>query len=257
MKYTHELIKLKMFFVLPFLLGVALWHLTNHEFWWLILILALLVYYPVHFFGSAIGHHKLFQHKAFKAKTWYPFLATFFASIAFWGDPLGASMVHRIHHKYVDGPLDPHSPCHGRWHSFLGWMWSYRPPAREIYIIADLIRDYPWMVKYRRWEFLVPLIFHCGLYLINLELFLVVVLACLLSIFNGLFVNAFSHDPTLPGNKSLNRMFLARLINSVFIHRLHHDQPGLWDNSHNDVRDWSALIIKYFLAADQNNVKGL
>lgn len=244
-----------MFVAIPLLTIFLLWSLAVHEFWWLILILAWLAYYPVHFLGSAIGHHKLFQHRAFKARAWYPYVATFFGSISFWGDPLGASLVHRIHHKHVDTELDPHSPCHGRWHSFIGWMWNYRPPSREIYIVSDLIRDYPWMIRYRRWEFMVPLIFHSALYVINTDVFLIVAIACLMSIYNGLYVNSYSHDPRLPGAKSVNRPWLARLVNSVFIHRHHHDHPGLWDNSIDGIKDWSALVIKYCLAADRHNVK--
>lgn len=76
-----------------------------------------------------------------------------------------------------------------------------------------------------------------------------VLIACLLSVHNGLAVNAFSHDPNLPGpDKSRDCVWLARWINPIFLHRYHHQEAALADYSQGSVRDFWAVLIRRCLA---------
>jgi fatty-acid desaturase len=239
-------ILLKMFVFVPLLPGLVVWTLWGEEYWLLYVLAGVLLYYPVHQLGQAIGYHKLFAHRAFKPNKWYPYVATFVASIAFYGDPLSSAMIHRIHHRYSDKEGDPHSPVKGRFHAYLGWMWRYKPDPKEARSVVDLIRDFPWMVGYRRYEWLVPLVFHTTLYLLSPTISCVVLIACLLSIHNALAVNAFSHSPTAG---ALDIPFLARWANPAFMHKYHHDNGRLMDYSHKGVVDhWAWFTAKFLVS---------
>lgn len=230
---------------LPFLVAFVLW---NNPLWPLVVVAGVLLYYPIQQFGQAIGYHKLFAHRAFAPRAWYPYVSAFVGSAAFYGDPLSAAMIHRIHHRYADTDKDPHTPTHGRFHAYIGWMATYKPSARDAMCISDLIRDYPWMLKFRRFEWLLPYVFHGALLAASPEIGCAVLIACQLSIHNALAVNAFSHNPNLLGtDKSVDSVFLARWVNPIFLHKHHHIHAGLVDYSTQGVTDYWARLIRHVL----------
>lgn len=238
----------KMFFVLPalpLLIAVTLW---GNPLWPLVVAAGILLYYPIQQFGQAIGYHKLFAHRAFKPRRWYPYLSAFVGSIAFYGDPLSAAMIHRIHHRYSDTDKDPHTPNHGRFHAYIGWMATYKPSAKDAMCVSDLMRDYPWMLQFRKYEWLVPYAFHGALYWLSPEISCAVLIACQLSIHNALAVNAFSHNPKQSGpDKAVDSVFLARWVNPIFLHRHHHSHGSLVDYSTQGVTDYWARLIRAVL----------
>jgi fatty-acid desaturase len=249
----HPTVKLAVLFkmfvaipLLPFLVAYTLW---GSDWWPAVFVAGVILYYPIQQLGQAIGYHKLFAHRAFTPRAWYPYMATFVASVAFYGDPLSAAMVHRLHHRYADTDGDPHSPVYGRFHAYLGWMRSYTPEVKDARCIADLLRDYPWMVRYRRYEWTVPWAFHTTLYVWSPLASCAVLIACWLSIQNALLLNAFSHDPHIDGSdKAVDKAWLARWVNPAFMHKHHHTRASLADYSHDGVRDHWAGFIARFLA---------
>jgi stearoyl-CoA desaturase (delta-9 desaturase) len=234
--------------MLPFLVAYTLW---GNPWWPAVLVAGVVLYYPVQQLGQAIGYHKLFAHRAFTPRPWYPYLATLVASVAFYGDPLSSAMVHRLHHRYADTDRDPHSPLHGRFHAYLGWMRSYTPDVKDARCIADLLRDYPWMVRFRRYEWIVPWGFHTTLYVWSPMMSCAVLIACWLSIQNALLLNTYSHDPHDPRIEGVDRAvdtaWLARWVNPAFMHRYHHTHASLADYTHAGVRDHWARFIDRFL----------
>lgn len=235
---------LKMFVAVPLLSLLTIYQLLTSPDWYMILLIGLVIYYPIHQLGQGIGYHKLFAHRSFTPKSWYPYISTFFASISFYGDPLSSAMIHRLHHKYSDTLKDPHSPNKGRFHAYIGWIKSYEVDVKDSRIILDLLREYPWMIPYRKIEWAVPLLFHTLTYLINPLLFWTIMFACLLSIHNGLIVNAFSHDPGLKElNQATDNKFLGRYVNPIFLHKYHHDFGSLYDYSYNGIKDYWAIVI--------------
>lgn len=232
----------KMFVVVPLLpLGIA-YALWGNPWWPAVVLAGVVLYYPIHQLGQGIGYHKLFAHRAFTPRAWYPYLATFIASTAFYGDPLSAAMIHRLHHRYADTAQDPHSPMHGRFHAYLGWMRTYTPDVKDARCVVDLIRDYPWMVGFRQWEWVVPWVFHVTLFTLSPLVSCAVLIACLLSIHNALAVNAFSHG----ANGSIDSPFLARWVNPIFLHDFHHKNGSLLDYSHAGVKDhWAGFTARY------------
>ena len=234
---------------------MVLYGIAINEHWYLLLLCGIIMYYPILALGQGIGYHKMFSHKAFKPKKWFPYLSAFIGSISFSGGPLGYALIHRIHHKHVDTELDPHSPMRGRFYAYIGWMGSYAPPENERYIVLDLVRQYPWLVFYSKYEWLVFLTFHTTMFLLSPTLFLVIMMACLLAMNSSLLLNAFSHDASSEGWSAKDKIWLAKYIGLSFLHKQHHNDAGKWDYSDGEVKDFTRWFIKNWLAEDPNKVK--
>lgn len=234
---------------------VVMYGIFTNEHSFMLLICGVLMFYPIMNLGQSIGYHKLFAHKAFRPKKWFPYLSAFIGSISFFGDPLRSALLHRFHHKYVDSDLDPHSPRRGRFHAYISWLYSYVPPSNERHILKDLIRQYPWLLTYSKYEWLVFLTFHLITFLISPELFLIIMLGCLIAMNNALLLNAFSHGPSEKGWEAKDTIWLAKFVNPAFLHKQHHDVAGKWDYSDGKVKDFTKWFIKNCLAEDPNKIK--
>jgi stearoyl-CoA desaturase (delta-9 desaturase) len=85
--------------------------------------------YIYHAMGITIGYHRLLSHRSFsvtsRAVEYFWVLAGF---TAFEGSPIWWSAIHRAHHRWVDTPLDPHSPRYGWFHSYFGWLTEKEYP---------------------------------------------------------------------------------------------------------------------------------
>jgi len=124
----------------------ALW---NHGIGLRDLILALVLYGLVGH-GIAVGYHRLFSHRAFRAVRPLKIALAVAGSMAFEGGPIGWVADHRRHHAYTDRPGDPHSPVRDRpglagqlgglWHAHTGWLFTHSPTDPEQYA-SHLIGD--------------------------------------------------------------------------------------------------------------------
>jgi stearoyl-CoA desaturase (delta-9 desaturase) len=245
--FVRNFIRFRTFFLWPLAIVYLLWQmfLIQDPTW---ILLGLFLYYIFHQLGLGIGYHKLFAHRAFTPVAWYPPVAVVVGSMCFQGDPIVSSIVHRQHHQHADTDQDPHSPIKNRWHAFWGWMWKYELPPPSAKIASDLGRDFPFLIKYSKIEWLVQPVCFAILALISHWLMLACLLAAVLSFASGLSVNAFSHDPKITDkNKAVNQKLVAQILNPIFLHRNHHDHSSLNDYSTPEVRDFSGLFIKYFL----------
>lgn len=193
-----------------------------------------------------MGYHKLFSHRSFTPKKWFPPVSAFLGVISFNGDPLTYSLVHRIHHKYADTNLDPHSPNKGLYHSYIGWTATFKPKKKDKLLIVDLLKEWPWIIVFHRYELLILIVSYSVLYLISPFLFFTVLMACLLSTHYGLAVNAFGHNPKKEGlNKAVNNVLLSKIINPIFMHYTHHETPSKFDYSEGTVVDYSKYFKKF------------
>lgn len=76
------------------------------------------VFFVLQVLGIGIGLHRYFTHRAFETTPWLRAVLGVLGSSAFQG-PIDRWVAdHRRHHRYADGPLDPHSPH---------WMNGQRP----------------------------------------------------------------------------------------------------------------------------------
>lgn len=208
----------------------------------------LAAYYVFHQLGFSIGVHKLFAHRAFESVDWYPYLSVVISSICFYGNPLTNAIVHRLHHRYADTDQDPHSPIRGKWHAFMGWSLSYQLPPPSARIVADLVRDYPFLQRYAKIEWLVQPVFFIIMYLVSYQLMLICMMAAVLSYTTGMLLNVFSHNPKIAdSNKAVDSKLLAIIVNPIYLHRRHHADGSAADYSFEQVYDISWPIIKYLL----------
>ena len=153
-KYSNFLrfiAKVRVFFLWPAAILYLLSQVVLYDSYSWILA-GILLYYPFHQLGYSIGGHKMFSHRSFTSVDWYPYLSVIITSICFYGSPMALAISHREHHKHADTDQDPHNPAHGRWHAFLGWIWSYKlsPPSAKIAV--DLNQDYPFLKTYEKIE---------------------------------------------------------------------------------------------------------
>ena len=73
------------------------------------------VYYLV---GCAeqLFHHRRFAHKSWHAPRWLDIIGLWIANQSLLGNSIVFSAQHRLHHKFADTELDPHSPLYlNRW----------------------------------------------------------------------------------------------------------------------------------------------
>lgn len=73
-------------------------------------------------FGITAGAHRLWAHKTYEAKNPLKWFLMIGNSMAFQGSIFHWSRDHRLHHKFSDTELDPHSMTRGFFFSHVGWL---------------------------------------------------------------------------------------------------------------------------------------
>ncbi|ODQ83114.1 hypothetical protein BABINDRAFT_159571 [Babjeviella inositovora NRRL Y-12698] len=104
------------------------------------------------------GYHRLWSHKAYKARDPLKIVFALFGagavegSIKWWGHS------HRVHHRYTDTPRDPYDARRGFWYSHLGWMLQKPNPKYKARAdISDLADD--WIVRVQHRHYLTIMFF--------------------------------------------------------------------------------------------------
>ncbi|XP_026500290.1 acyl-CoA Delta-9 desaturase [Vanessa tameamea] len=197
-------------------------------------------------FGITAGVHRLWSHRAYKARLPFRILLAILFTITGQKDIYTWALDHRVHHKYSETVADPHDVRRGFWFAHVGWLVLTPHPAVEDRRVAlrkistDLMDD-P-VVRLQR-QFFIPLFI-----LLNVMLPIVIPMyfweETLLNSFVVSFVtrftvtlniafcvNSFAH---LCGNKPYDR-FIKSVENSMVSlaalgegwHNYHHVFP--WD----------------------------
>lgn len=73
--------------------------------------------------GITAGAHRLWSHKSFEAAFSVRLLCMLGNSAAHQGSIYHWVRDHRMHHRYTDTELDPHSIQYGFWYSHIGWLF--------------------------------------------------------------------------------------------------------------------------------------
>ncbi|CAH0714306.1 unnamed protein product, partial [Brenthis ino] len=197
-------------------------------------------------FGITAGVHRLWSHRAYKARLPLRILLALLFTITGQKDIYTWALDHRVHHKYSETVADPHDVRRGFWFAHVGWLVLTPHPAVENRRVAlkntsvDLIND-PVVLLQRR--FFIPLfillnlvipvgipVYFWGETLLNS--FVVSFVTRFTITLNIAFcVNSFAH---LWGNKPYDR-FIKPVENSIVSlaalgegwHNYHHVFP--WD----------------------------
>jgi len=108
--------------------------------------------WPIQLIGSTLALHRYFAHRAFRTSRIFQFILALSSSLAF-GDPIGFTGKHRLHHKFADKKNDVHSPRDGLWSCWIGSLVDFGYSEQDVRRhSADLCR-YPelvWLHEYKR-----------------------------------------------------------------------------------------------------------
>jgi stearoyl-CoA desaturase (delta-9 desaturase) len=116
------------------------------------------VFYLFTGFGIAVGFHRFFTHRSFKAHRMLKVVLAVAGSMALEGSLISWVAIHRRHHMFGDQPGDPHSPHrygHGSSAIFRGFVWAHvgwlfaDSPTDNTRFAPDLQRD-PDLVRVDR-----------------------------------------------------------------------------------------------------------
>jgi fatty-acid desaturase len=140
--------------------AVAILVLFPWFFSWTGLLLCLITNYVVGMMGLTVGYHRLFTHRSFSCPLWVERTLAVLGCCCGQDSPTYWVAVHRRHHQYSDGELDPHSPQRGFFWGHVGWLVLERDnlergPLMDCYA-KDLRRDpfQVWLVKHDNWIFI-------------------------------------------------------------------------------------------------------
>lgn len=154
----------------------GVWYGFSYGFSWINWTIAIvLTWYKG--LGISVGYHRGFTHETFQFREQQILPKVLAAGAGLQG--LGAEKWvadHNAHHRFEDGPDDPHSPrwlFHGwlrgfLWAHFVWFFFKYDPPA-ECRIIRDpvIAKTIAWEKRWHAWffpaGFLVPVLI-CGLH---------------------------------------------------------------------------------------------
>ncbi len=130
-----------------FLIGIALLSITvvPYHIWTngidAFQIALFFVFFIATGLSITLGYHRLFAHKAFKAK-WPVRLATLlFGAATFENCVLAWTSDHRRHHKHVDHDDDPYDISQGFWYAHIGWILFKITPEPPWDNVKDLRQD--------------------------------------------------------------------------------------------------------------------
>ncbi|XP_076673448.1 acyl-CoA Delta-9 desaturase-like [Andrena cerasifolii] len=86
------------------------------------------VLYLLTCWGVTAGAHRLWSHKAYKAKWPLQVLLMILHTAAFQFSVINWARDHRLHHKYSETNADPHNPSRGIFFTHIGWLLCRKHP---------------------------------------------------------------------------------------------------------------------------------
>jgi stearoyl-CoA desaturase (delta-9 desaturase) len=112
----HEAARTTLQFLVAHLLFAASWVVGRPN-----LVGSLLVWFvlQVAVWG---GYHRYFTHRSYKTHPWFEFVLAVLGSLSGQGGLVWWVSSHRHHHRTADTEEDLHSPRHGFWRSYMGWL---------------------------------------------------------------------------------------------------------------------------------------
>jgi stearoyl-CoA desaturase (Delta-9 desaturase) len=113
-------------------------------------IVMAIICYQVTGFAIAIGYHRCFTHRSFKARRGLRIVLAIAGSLAVEGSPVQWVANHRRHHAFADREGDPHSPWRygadtlgllkGMIYAHVGWMLK-RELSNRVRFAPDILAD--------------------------------------------------------------------------------------------------------------------
>ncbi|HWQ03591.1 MAG TPA: acyl-CoA desaturase [Candidatus Nitrosotenuis sp.] len=187
------------------------------------------VLYALVNYAIGLSLHRYFAHRSFRTSRVFQFLLAWL-SATFFGDPIGFTGKHRLHHKYSDQPGDVHSPRQGIWQCWIGSLFDDGREETEIVRMARDWTRFPELRCLHRFYFVPGVTLAAALWsLFGLRAFALYCLAFLVGLHGPSAVNYFCHLGNNrrfdTGDGSTNRLSLALLLFGEGWHNNHHRYP--------------------------------
>lgn len=117
--------------------------------------------YTVSGLGITAGAHRLWAHRAYKAKWPLRVILCLFNTVAFQDCAIHWARDHRVHHKYSETDADPHNATRGFFFSHIGWLLCRKHPEvirkGQQLDISDLTADPILRFQRKYYMILMPL----------------------------------------------------------------------------------------------------
>ena len=111
------------------------------------------VYYLISGLGVTAGAHRLWAHKAYKARMPVRILLMLFNCISFQNCILEWCRDHRVHHKFSETDADPHDARRGFFFAHMGWLMMRKHPdvliKGRVVDMSDLKNDSVVMFQHK------------------------------------------------------------------------------------------------------------
>jgi fatty-acid desaturase len=225
---------------LHFLCIGSLFYINN---WVFVFFSFILFYITIYWLGIQAGYHKLFAHRSWTTKNnLTKNIISIIGCYGLMGGPITWSQIHRFHHSASDEEKDPHTPAKGKFHAY--FMWLFKIPNLNLIIVKDLLKD-KFLIKVNNNSKSIVLITMCLFYLINIDLFLGFLLACIATFHSEMAINAFFHKKIDNTWSAVNMPNLSFISGGSTLHKNHHENVKLSNLAINDFEfDGSYLFIK-------------
>jgi len=186
--------------------------------------------------GIAVGFHRYFSHLAFPAKPWARKLMLGAGTLAGQGSPIFWVALHMgYHHPHSDERKDVHSPVHGIWSAYMGWMIRLRPDDVSLKYAVRLLRD-PLIVTVHQRYYTVFWLAYAAILGIaataGLPYVMAVMTALIVAVHQECAVNVLNHSRWFgyvnyyTGDNSVNNVVTGLLCWGQGWHNNHHQLPG-------------------------------
>ncbi|XP_076174906.1 acyl-CoA Delta-9 desaturase isoform X2 [Ptiloglossa arizonensis] len=218
--------------------------------------------YVVSGLGITAGAHRLWAHKAYKAKWPLQLLLMIFNTIAFQDAAVDWARDHRLHHKYTETNADPHNAKRGFFFAHVGWLLCRKHPdikeRGKGIDISDLRRNPILAFQKKYYKIIMPLLCFvmptvvpvvCWNETWSNAYFVPAILRYVFTLNITWLVNSAAH---LFGNKPYDRFINPSENKSVAItafgegwHNYHHVFP--WDYKTAELGDYKLNITTAFI----------
>jgi fatty-acid desaturase len=187
--------------------------------------------------GVAVGLHRYFCHHSFKAHRWADRLMLVAGALAGQGSPVFWVALHMgYHHPHSDKEKDIHSPVHGLWNSYMGWMIRLKADDVSMRYAIRMLRDDFAMKIHRHYNRLFWLSYAwigmAALYFGGWPAVFAIATALLITVHQECAVNVLNHTRATgyqtyaTGDNSVNNPVTGLLCWGQGWHNNHHEFPG-------------------------------
>ena len=206
--------------------------------------------YALRMFAVTAGYHRYFSHRSFKTSRVGQFVLAWLCQMSAQRGAVWWAAKHRLHHKYSDTPLDPHSPVlRGFWFAHVGWIFAPRAREADYSVVPDLTQ-YPELMWLNRRKYLPAVVLAVAVYLAAgwSGLFVGFFLSTVLLYHCTFFINSMAHvigkQRYVTGDDSRNNWFLALITFGEGWHNNHHHYQS---STRQGFRWWEVDITYYLL----------